>query len=104
DRTAAARIQPRDTQKLIRAIEVCILARQPISTLQARGRSRLEGFRIIKIGLLPPREHLYDRINRRVEVMFAPGLMEETQSLLDRSDTASIKALDALGYRQGGAA
>jgi tRNA dimethylallyltransferase len=100
DRTAAARIQPRDAQKLIRAIEVCILARQPISTLQARGRSSLEGFRIIKIGLHPPREHLYDRINRRVEVMFAAGLMEETQALLDRSDTASIKALDALGYRQ----
>jgi tRNA dimethylallyltransferase len=100
DRTGAERIQPRDTQKLIRAVEVCILARQPLSALQARGRSGLEGFRVTKIGLNPPREQLYDRINHRVESMFAGGLLEETQSMLDRMDAQRIKALEALGYRQ----
>jgi len=100
DPIAAARIQPRDTQKLIRAAEVCILSRQPLSTLQARGRTGLEGFRVVKIGLNPPRGQLYDRINRRVEAMFAGGLLEETKAMLDRPDAPRIKALDALGYRQ----
>ena len=100
DRQAAARIQPRDAQKLIRAVEVCILARQPLSAMQARGRAGLAGYDVIKIGLNPPRSELYDRINRRVERMFAAGLMEETRALLDRADSACIKPLGALGYRQ----
>jgi len=100
DAVAAARIQPRDTQKLIRAVEVCILARQPLSAMQARGRVGLEGYHVIKLGLDPPRAQLYDRINRRVEAMFAAGLMEETHALLHLSDAARIKPLGALGYRQ----
>ncbi len=104
DAVAAGRILPRDTQKLIRALEVCILARQPLSTLHARGRVGLEGFRVIKIGLAPPRAQLYERINRRVEGMFAAGLMKETRALLARPDAECIKALGALGYRQASAA
>jgi tRNA dimethylallyltransferase len=100
DAVAAARIQPRDTQKLIRALEVCILARQPLSALHARGRAALEGYSVTKLGLNPPRAQLYQRINRRVEHMFAAGLMEETQALLHHSDAARIKPLGALGYRQ----
>ena len=104
DAVAAERILPRDTQKLIRALEVCIQARQPLSTLHARGRTGLEGFRVIKIGLAPPRAQLYERINRRVEGMFAAGLMEETRALLARPDAECIKSLGALGYRQASAA
>jgi len=100
DTAAAARIQPRDTQKLIRALEVCILSKQPLSALHARGRAGLEGYRVIKVGLNPPRAELYHRINRRVERMFAAGLMEETQALLHRPGAARIKPLGALGYRQ----
>jgi tRNA dimethylallyltransferase len=100
DRGAAARIQPRDTQKLIRALEVCIVTRQPISDLHARGREGLAGFRVTKIGLNPPRERLYDRINRRVEQMFAGSLLEETQNLLHHPHAERVKPLGALGYRQ----
>jgi tRNA dimethylallyltransferase len=100
DAAAAARIQPRDTQKLIRAVEVCILAQQPLSALQARGRVGLEGYRVAKLGLNPPREQLYLRINRRVEHMFGAGLLEETQALLHHPQAARIKPLGALGYRQ----
>jgi tRNA dimethylallyltransferase len=100
DGVAAARIQPRDTQKLIRAVEVCILAQQPISAMHASGRAGLEGYHVLKLGLDPPRARLYDRINRRVESMFATGLMEETQALLHLSGAARIKSLSALGYRQ----
>ena len=104
DAVAAGRILPRDTQKIIRALEVCILARQPLSTLHARGRAALEGFRITKIGLNPPRSQLYERINQRVAGMFAAGLWEETRAMLARSDRDGIKALGALGYRQARAA
>jgi tRNA dimethylallyltransferase len=104
DAVAAAHIQPRDTQKLIRAVEVCILARSPLSALQARGRMGLEGYKVIKLGLNPPRDQLYDRINRRAEAMFKAGLIEESRALVDRSDNARIKPLEALGYRQACAA
>jgi tRNA dimethylallyltransferase len=99
DPEAAVRIQPRDTQKTVRALEVCILARTPISTMQARGRSGLEGYRVVKVGLHPERKELYQRIDRRVEWMFARGLLEETRALLTRQDSSRIKALGALGYR-----
>ena len=100
DGLAAARIQPRDTQKLIRAIEVCILAQQPLSEMHAGGRAGLEGYGVIKLGLNPPRSDLYARINRRVESMFAAGLLEETQALRCHPHAARIKPLGALGYRQ----
>jgi tRNA dimethylallyltransferase len=100
DEVAAARIQPHDSQKLIRAIEVCLLARQPLSAMHARGRAGLEGYEVTRLGLNPPRAELYRRINARVEGMFAAGLLEETAALVRRTDAACIKALGALGYRQ----
>ena len=100
DPEAAARIQPRDAQKTVRALEVCILARTPISKMQARGRSGLEGYQVVKVGLDPERKELYARIDKRVERMFAGGLLEETRALLARPDPSRIKALGALGYRQ----
>jgi len=100
DPEAAAQIQPRDTQKTVRAVEVCILARTPISKMQARGRNGLEGYRVVKLGVDPDRKELYARIDRRVEQMFAKGLVEETRALLAHSDSSRAKALGALGYRQ----
>ena len=103
DPPSAARIELRDTQKTIRALEVCILARTPISAMQARGRSGLEGYRVLKVGLHPERKELCRRIERRVEWMFAHGLLEETRALLARQDSSHLKALGALGYRQASA-
>ena len=100
DPLAASRIQSRDTQKLIRALEVCLQAWEPMSVLHARGRPALEGHRVFKVGLNPPRAELYGRINERVEKMFAGGLLEETRDMLARPDAERIKSLEALGYRQ----
>ena len=101
DPSAAARIHFRDTQKIIRAVEVCVLARQPVSALQAQGRSGLRGFHVVKIGLAPERTQLAERINARVTRMFDRGLLEETRMALERSpDAHSLKPLGALGYRQ----
>jgi len=101
DPASAARIHSNDAPKLIRAIEVCIAARKPLSEIlqnQQKARNPLSGFRLLRIGLNPPRPALYHRLNRRAEAIFAAGLINETRALLDRF--GSVKALDSLGYRQ----
>ena len=62
-------------------------------------RDPLTGFRLLRIGLNPPRAALYERFNRRCAEMFAAGLIEETRGLL--AQYGPVKALDSLGYRQG---
>lgn len=99
DPASAARMHPRDTQKIIRALEVCFLARHPLSDLLGRGREGLGGFRVLKVGLDPPRDELYRRIDARVEQMYAGGLIEEARAALGRGG-AGIAPLGALGYRQ----
>ena len=110
DPASAARIHANDVPKLLRAIEICIAARQPLSQLlsdQETARDPLTGFRLLRIGLnpprkaLPPREGLYDRLNQRAAAMFSAGLVEETRALLARY--GPVKALDSLGYRQAAA-
>ncbi len=96
DPVSAERIHANDTAKLIRAIEVCVTAGRPMSAAQTR--DPLQGFRILRIGLNPPREALYERLNQRAEAMFEAGLVEETRGLLARY--GPVKALDSLGYRQ----
>jgi tRNA dimethylallyltransferase len=96
DPASAARIHPNDAAKLIRAIEVCLAAHKPLSEVQ--GRDPLVGFRLLRIGLKPPRQALYDHLNQRAAAMFAVGLIEETRSLLARY--GPVKAFDSLGYRQ----
>jgi tRNA dimethylallyltransferase len=96
DPASAARIHPNDTPKLIRAIEVCLAARKPLSEVIAR--DPLTGFRLLRIGLNPPRQALYDRLNQRCAEMFAAGLVEETRALLEKY--GPVKALDSLGYKQ----
>ena len=61
-------------------------------------RDPLVGFRLLKIGLDPPRKALYERLNRRAAEMFAAGLIEEARGLL--AQFGQVKSLDSLGYRQ----
>jgi tRNA dimethylallyltransferase len=102
DPASAARIHPNHAPKLIRAIEVCVAARKPLS--QVLARDPLTGFRLLRIGLNPPRkslpplEGLYNRLNLRAAAMFSTGLVEEARGLLQRY--GPVKALDSLGYRQ----
>lgn len=99
DAATAKRIHANDTPKLIRAIEVCVAARRPLSTLlQNEGKNPLTGFKLLRIGLNPPREKLYERINERCATMFRAGLVEETRGLL--AQFGPVKALDSLGYKQ----
>jgi tRNA dimethylallyltransferase len=102
DPESAKRIHPNDTPKLIRALEIVFTTGQTLSaTLEARpdlARDPLTGFRLLRIGLNPPRRALYDHLNRRAAAMFEAGLIEETRDLLETY--GRVKALDALGYRQ----
>ena len=99
DPTAAAKIHANDVPKLIRAIEICLASRQKMTELWQQGRERLTGFRILRLGLDPDRAALYDRINRRAQQMFAAGLIEETQRLLEKYGDAA-GPLSSLGYKQ----
>lgn len=99
DPAAAEKVHPNDAPKLIRAVEVCLASRQKMSELWQQGRDPLRGFRILRLGLDPDRGRLYERINERARVMFATGLLEETNRLLKRYGQ-SARPLASLGYKQ----
>lgn len=99
DPAAAERIHANDVPKLIRAIEVCLASRQPMTQLWHEGREPLAGFRILRLGLNPDREALYARINERAAKMFDDGLIAETEVLLAKYG-ASARPLASLGYKQ----
>jgi tRNA dimethylallyltransferase len=99
DPGAAERIHSNDTSKLVRAIEVCLASRQKMTEMWRQGRDPLQGFQILRLGLNPERNALYERINQRARRMFESGLVEETQQLLQKyGDRAG--PLASLGYRQ----
>lgn len=99
DRRAAQSIHPHDRPKLIRAIEVCVAVRKPMTEAWQAGRDPLTGYRILRLGLNPERKALYARINARARAMFDEGLVEETAALMAQYSEA-LPTLDALGYRQ----
>jgi tRNA dimethylallyltransferase len=98
DKAAAQRIHANDVPKVIRAIEVCIQARQPMTDLWQEGRDPLKGFRVLRFGLNPERNALYTHINERCAHMFEAGLIEETERLMQKYPDAP--ALASLGYKQ----
>lgn len=98
DPASAVRIHPNDVPKAVRALEIFLLSRRPAS--RAGNKDALEGFQVVKIGLFPPREPLYERIDRRTEAMFEGGLVEEVRSLLARGVPPDAKPFESLGYRQ----
>jgi tRNA dimethylallyltransferase len=100
DPGAALRIHPNDTRKLIRALEVIILARQPVSGLFGQGRDRLEGYKVLKIGLNPPREELYRRLDRRAARMFESSLLDEVRDLLAKGLSVRARPFESIGYQQ----
>ena len=102
DPVSAKEIAPQDTPKLIRALEVFFVARRPRAELFREGRPRLEGYAIEKIGLLPDRQQLYQRIEARVDSMLVAGWPEEARRLRDRFGDA-VKPFGLLGYKQLGA-
>jgi tRNA dimethylallyltransferase len=100
DPQAAARIHSNDRPKLIRALEVRLLRGKPISEMFQEGRDPLTGFRPVKIGLSPPRDLLYERLNARAVRIFQSGLIEEVRAILASGVPADAKPFESLGYSQ----
>jgi tRNA dimethylallyltransferase len=100
DRASAGKIAPADEQKLLRAIEVCLLTKRPLSEVYRGGRKPLEGWRAIKVGLQPKREALYERVHARTEEMLSRGWVEEVRVLMEIGLPESAKAFDFIGYRE----
>ena len=102
DPTAAAAIHANDVPKVIRAIEVSLAADQPLTQQWQKGRDALTGYRILRLGLNPPRARLYERINQRAAAMFDRGLIEETERLIARYG-ADCRPFTSLGYAEASA-
>jgi tRNA dimethylallyltransferase len=100
DPPSAQKIAASDEQKLIRAIEVCLLAKQPLSRVHETGRAPLRGWRAIKVGLSPGRENLYQRIHKRTDAMLAQGWLEEVGALIQAGISENAKPFDFIGYRE----
>ena len=90
-----SRIDKQNSQRVVRALEVCLVSGRPLSSFKSGGKKR--DFEIEKIGLERPREDLYARIDRRVLKMMDEGLVEEVRSLLPYRD---CQALQTVGYKE----
>ena len=100
DPATASRLHPHDTRRLVRALEVHELTGQPLSEQQAEGPNP-DGVQPRRVfWLSPPRDWLYDRINRRVDAMVKDGLVEEVRGLLSTDPPPGRTARQALGYKE----
>jgi tRNA dimethylallyltransferase len=100
DPASAEKIASGDEQKLVRAIEVCLLARKPLSEVHRSGRNPLRGWRTLKVGLSPDREALYERIHGRTMAMLAAGWIDEVRGLVASGLPEDAKPFDFIGYRE----
>jgi tRNA dimethylallyltransferase len=117
DPACAARLHPNDIRRMVRALEVYELTGKPMSAWQTQwaavSRQQAAGSEEADSSLpaagcplpaicclLPARQELYDRINRRVEEMFAAGLVEEVRQLRALEKPLSLEARQALGYKE----
>jgi len=99
DPVAAAKINPGNTRRIIRALEIYHATGQRPSQLQ---RKEAPGFPILLIGLTRERSELYSRIDRRVDKMIQIGLVEEVEQLLKKGYSPSLPSMSGIGYKQIG--
>lgn len=85
-----------NSQRVVRALEVCLSTGKPFSSF-LEGKEKSSGYHLIKIGLERPREELYDRINKRVDLMLDQGLVNEVKSL---TEFRNKNALQTVGYKE----
>lgn len=96
DPESYASIDIANGQRVVRALEVCLMTGKPFSSFKKSSRKKRD-FEIEKIGLTRPRDVLYDRINRRVVQMVDDGLVDEVRSLTEYRDLAALKTV---GYKE----
>ncbi|WP_147635396.1 tRNA (adenosine(37)-N6)-dimethylallyltransferase MiaA [Risungbinella massiliensis] len=97
DPASAVRIHPNDTKRIIRAMEVTEKTGIPFSELTKKGESRYDA---LWIGLTMPRDQLYERINKRVDLMIEEGLLEEVKGLREAGYHLPLTSIQAIGYKE----
>ncbi len=100
DPVTACRLHPHDTVKVLRALEVYRQTGAPLSKAHAAQRERVPPFRALVLGLTMERAVLYERIEQRIDLELAKGLVEETRALLAKGYARSLVSMKSLGYRQ----
>ncbi|MFC2027152.1 tRNA (adenosine(37)-N6)-dimethylallyltransferase MiaA [Chloroflexota bacterium] len=99
DPEAAVKIDPRNVRRVIRAVEVCHLTGEPFSELRMKNPPDYD---MQILGLTTDRTKLYDRVDRRVDIMIEQGFIEEVRGLLERGYSLELPAMSSLGYREIG--
>lgn len=97
DIAAAEKIDPRNYRRTIRALEVIMTTGKKFS--EQRGQ-RESPYHLITIGLTRPRPELYERVDQRIETMFASGFLDEVKSLLAKGYSPSLPTMSAIGYQE----
>ena len=97
DPEAAEGIDGPNTRRMIRALEVILSTGRKFSAQRGKTGAR---YRIMMVGLIRPRDELYERIDQRVEAMLDAGLVDEVQSLLEQGYDPDSSAMSAIGYKQ----
>jgi tRNA dimethylallyltransferase len=100
DNTLALALHPNDITRIVRGLEVYLQTGTQLSQLQHQHGFKEQRYRTLKFAIAMDRAQLYERINHRVEIMLADGLLAEVQNLLDRGYDPQLKALRTIGYRQ----
>lgn len=99
DPETAGRLQPNDTYRILRALEIFEATGMPIAEHQKEHRFQDAPYRSFTIGLRMDRDLLHDRIHRRVDAMVAEGFPQEVRNLLDRGYSEDLKSMQSIGYR-----
>jgi tRNA dimethylallyltransferase len=97
DPEAAAKIDARNVRRTIRALEVILTTGRKFSEQRGQVDSP---YQLITIGLTRPRPELYQRVDERIDAMFANGLVDEVKSLLEKGYSPSLPSMSAIGYRE----
>lgn len=97
DPEAAEKIDARNYRRTIRALEVIFTTGRKFSAQRGQGDAP---YHLVTIGLMRPRMELYQRVDERIEMMFAAGLLDEVQGLLDKGYSPSLPSMSAIGYRE----
>lgn len=99
DPLAAERIHPNDQRRIIRALEVVHLTGK-VPDRQLRREEKTSPYQLCIIGLTMDRAKLYERINERVDLMMAEGLVDEVKGLMEQGYTPDMVSMQGLGYKE----
>src|SRR6266540_3968762 len=97
DAEAAEKIDARNYRRTIRALEVILTTGRKFSEQRGQGESP---YHLITVGLTRPRAELYERVDKRIDMMFANGFLDEVKGLLAKGYSSSLPTMSAIGYRE----